>query len=233
MRYGRDMPGDVDIAASGALLSERARVEMLALLSDGRALPASELAARVGVSRPTASVHLEKLLTAGWLQVEAHGRHRYYRLADPALVEALEAIARVSPPRHTQTLRASNQGDALRQARLCYDHLAGQLGTGLTAALLREQLIEAYDGAFCLTPTGQERLGAFGLDIDQLWRARRTFARPCLDWSERRHHLAGALGAAIATQCFELGWLERRETRAVRLTDIGRQGLHATFKLEL
>src|SRR6185437_13585193 len=110
----RDVAGDVDIAASGALLADRARVGMLALLSDGRALPASELAASVGVSRPTASAHLDKLRNAGWLEVEAHGRHRYYRLADPALVAALEAIARVSPRQPVRTLRAGNEGDALR-----------------------------------------------------------------------------------------------------------------------
>lgn len=225
------MPGDVDIAASGALLADRARVEMLTQLSDGRVLPASELAASAGVSRPTASVHLEKLLNAGWLEVEAHGRHRYYRLADPALVEALEAIARISPQHEIRTLRASIKGDALREARLCYDHLAGRLGTALADALRREELLEARDGALFLTPAGHDRLEDFGLDIEALRRKRRAFVRPCLDWSERRHHVAGALGGALATQFFALGWLERGETRSIRITELGREGLRATFGL--
>jgi DNA-binding transcriptional ArsR family regulator len=225
--------GDADIAASGALLSDHSRVQMLAQLSDGRALPASELAAGAGVSRQTASVHLDKLRDAGWLEVEAQGRHRYYRLADRSLVDVLEALARISPSRPVRTLRGSIRGDALREARLCYDHLAGRLGTALTDALRHQHVLDLRDGEFTLTPAGTQRLEDLGLDIEELRRKRRSFARPCLDWSERRHHLAGALGAALATHCFTHGWLNRTDTRIVRITDAGREALRTAFALEL
>ena len=227
------MPGDVDIAASGALLSDRARVEILARLSDGRALPASELASAAGVARSTASAHLDKLLDAGWLAVEAQGRHRYYRLADPALVSVLEALARVSPPRPVRSLTTSLEGDALRAARLCYDHLAGHLGTAVTESLIARRAIRRRDGAFVLTAAGRRFLESAGVDVEGATAARRRFAYPCLDWTERRHHLAGALGAAVAQQCLDRGWVRRTSTRALRMTDDGRRQLRASFGVEV
>ena len=226
------VPGDADIAASAALLADRTRAEMVAQLSDGRAMPASELAARTGVSRPTASAHLDKLRQAGWLRVDRQGRHRYYRLADPALAQALEALARVSPARPVRGLRADTRGAVLREARFCYDHLAGRLGVELTEELRLGGILEEADGRYDLTPKGEARLEAFGLDVAALRRKRRSFAHPCLDWSERRHHLAGALGAGLADRLVELGWVRRRrETRAVRLTAAGRERLRETFGL--
>jgi DNA-binding transcriptional ArsR family regulator len=196
-------------------------------------LPASELAAAAGVARSTASVHLDKLHDAGWLAVEAQGRHRYYRLADPGLVTVLEALARVSPPRPVHTLTASLDGDALRAARLCYDHLAGRLGTALTDALVAGGVIRRRDTAFVLTRSGRQHLADIGFDLAALERTRRKFAYPCLDWTERRHHLAGALGAAVAQHCVSNGWVRRGPTRAVRVTDEGRRHLRTTFGVDV
>jgi DNA-binding transcriptional ArsR family regulator len=217
-----------------ALLADPTRAGMLLVLSDGRALPAGELARRMRVVPSTASEHLVRLVRQGLLQVERCGRHRYYRLADPALARALEALAVVAPPAVPRSLRESDEVMALRYARTCYDHLAGALGVAVTEGLVQRGLLNVIDDGYSVTPRGSRRLDELGLDVAQARRRRRLFAPHCLDWSERRHHLAGALGAALADRLFALDWIARDPAgRAVRVTQEGRQGLHNWLGVEV
>lgn len=221
----------VDFAPVAALLADRARAVMLTVLLDGRPLAAGELARAAGVSAQTASAHLGKLLDAGFVTVVQQGRHRYYRLRGREVAEVIEALSRISPPVEVRSLRQSRDARRLHEARTCYDHLAGEAGVVLFAALLDGGLIEA-DGAdaFEVTEKGEERLGALGLDVAALRRARRRFAWQCLDWTERRPHLNGALGAALTERMMELGWFERGTTRrALLVTEAGRRGLADSF----
>jgi DNA-binding transcriptional ArsR family regulator len=226
--------GRADIAALAPLIGERARVEILDALVDDSGLPASELARRAGVSPSTASAHLAKLVDGGLIAVERHGRHRRYRLASGAVAAALEALAVIAPRRPPTSLREATLADALREGRTCYDHLAGRLGVELTAVLCEKRLLELDGAAYAVTQRGARVLRGLGLDVDELRRRRRAFARPCLDWSERRHHLAGALGAALAQRLFELGWVERFGSgRAVAVTETGRSELRRRLGVEL
>lgn len=222
----------MDLAATAALLGDPTRANMLSALMDGRSLTAKELAFAAHISPQTASGHLAKLTDAGLLQVSAQGRHRYYGLARPsvaAMVEAIFAVAAETRPPVRRT--AWKGGEALRTARTCYDHLAGRLGVAIADQLIeREHVILGSDGGE-VTPSGQAFLSAFGADPPA---ARRVFCRPCLDWSERRPHLAGRIGAAIACRCFELGWVARlRDTRAVAITPTGQTGFAETFGVSL
>lgn len=246
------MHGDTDIARVASLLADPARAKILLALGDGRALAASVLSDEAGVAASTASSHLRKLVDGGFLTVERHGRHRYFRIAGPHVGELLEALARVAPPAPVKSLKEGTRAQAVRFARTCYDHLAGRLGTELMAAMIERGLLEGGDGTFDptsaredrlsapgwdidyrLTARGIEELGAFGIDLEEL-PSRRRLVRYCIDWSEQRHHLAGALGAAIAQRTFELGWVKRaKATRAVHLTEQGYVGLRETFGVEL
>jgi DNA-binding transcriptional ArsR family regulator len=222
---------DADISTPAALIGDPTRATFLTALADGTALPASELAERAGVSASTASVQLAKLVEGGLLEVERSGRHRYYRLADPSIASAIEALAVISPHRPATSLKTARVGSELQAARTCYDHLAGALGVALLEALQRQRLLGPE---LELTPRGAARFGELGLDMGSLGHGRRPLTRPCLDWTERRHHLAGALGAALASRFLELGWIERRPTsRAVRVTDTGRRGFARELAVEV
>jgi DNA-binding transcriptional ArsR family regulator len=215
---------DTDLAAVGALIGDPSRARMLDGLMGGRALTASELAEAAGVSRSTASEHLARLHDGGLVAVVAQGRHRYYRIAGPEVGEALEALSHVAPPRPVTSLRQSGHARALGFARTCYDHLAGRCGVELHDALRGHGwLTEAYD----VTPAGADAFTTWGVDVAAARAGRRTFARPCLDWTERRPHLAGSLGASVTTALVDRGWFVRRATdsRALRITDAGRAGL--------
>jgi DNA-binding transcriptional ArsR family regulator len=244
--------GDADIATIGALVADRGRARILLALGDGRALPASVLAGEAGVAASTASAHLSRLVEGGMLRAERHGRHRYFRLAGPEVGELIEALARISPPAPVRSLKQGNKAQAVRFARTCYDHLAGMLGTGLMRAMLDQELLAGGDGVFDpesarsdrlaapgfdldyrLTRAGVRHLNAFGIDFESL-PTRRPLIRYCVDWSEQRHHLAGALGAAIASRMLELGWVSRPpRSRAVHVSDTGYQGLRDQFGVDL
>ena len=224
--------GDADVAAAAALIGEPTRAALLLALMEEEVLPARELAARARVSPSTASGHLSKLLNSGLVHDERRGRHRYFRLAEPAVAVALEALSVIAPPRPVRTLREATISDAIRDARMCYDHLAGRLGVALAGALEREGIL-FYQEEYSLGPVAKGRLADLGIDVDVLARRRRPLVRSCVDWSERRHHVAGALGAALASRMFELGWLRRRPTnRSVEVTVVGRARLAAEFGLD-
>src|SRR5579883_2935468 len=211
-----------DISAAGAILAEPARAAILMALSGGVGLPASELARHAGVTPSTTSTHLARLLEIGWVTVERYGRHRYYRLASPQIATALEELASVAPVAPVRSLNGQLQDDALRMARSCYDHLAGRLGVALTDALVQRDALRLDGSDYTLSETGAAFLHERGVEIPAPARRGRAFARRCLDWSERRDHLAGALGAAVLAAWLAHGWVARREgSRALRLTPAG------------
>lgn len=235
--------GDADIARTAALFADPARVRVLLALGDGRALAASVLAAEARLSAQGVSAHLAKLRDAGLVVAEKSGRHRFYRLAGPDTAELLETLARFSPAQPVTSLREGTRAEALRTARTCYDHLAGRLGVAVTAALLaRGALAGAADTRrrpgdrisaplsehpYTLGANAGPVFAALGVDLDAAAAGRRPLLKFCLDWSEQRHHLAGALGAAMATRFIDAGWVERRVKahRALRLTPEGEQAL--------
>jgi DNA-binding transcriptional ArsR family regulator len=221
------------LAEVAALVGNPARANMLTALLDGRALSASELAYAAGVAPQTASEHLAKLTEGRLLALAKQGRYSYYRLSSPLIGRMLESImaAAADGPARYQPRRRG--GDALRNARTCYDHLAGRLGVALTDALRERDHITLSDDGGIVTPQGEEFFLGFGIDVCERTQSRRPFCRPCLDWSERRAHLAGAVGAALAVRCFELNWITRiRDTRAVLVTEEGRCGFSETFGID-
>jgi DNA-binding transcriptional ArsR family regulator len=216
------MLADVDLAATADLMTTH-RASLLLALIGGRELSASQLAGRAGISPSLASAHLTRLLDGGLVTVEQRGRQRHYRLANPHVAEVLEAMLTLAPHRQANNLRETNRGRALARARTCYDHLAGALGIALIDALQHQRIVEPADNSYQLTGAGQQRMRELGIDVNQLRQQRRVFARPCLDWTERRPHLAGALGAAIADRLLELDWIRRTpHTRALKVTETGR-----------
>ena len=222
----------LQMAEIGALIGDPARANMLLALGDGRALPAGELAYAARVSPQTASGHLARLAGAGLLSVVSQGRHRYYRLASArvgALLEAALAVAADAPPRRTVPGRMDA---ALRAGRTCYNHLAGRLGVALADALHAAGHVRLAEDGAGVTPQGLDFFAAFGLDLPQT--RRRPFCRTCIDWSERRLHLSGELGAALCRHCLALGWIERqRDSRAVKVTEAGATGLRSVFGVTL
>jgi DNA-binding transcriptional ArsR family regulator len=220
------MTGDADIAAVAALIGEPARAAVLDALLDGGALPASELARRAGVTPSTTSAHLARLTAGGLLLCEPAGRERRYRLASPDVAEVLEALARIAPRREVRSLRGAGRAEAIRAARTCYDHLAGRLGVDVTEALVGRGALVLRDSAYEVTASGEALLAELGVDVATARGRRRSFARACLDWSERRPHLAGSLGAALADAFLARRWVERRPAdRGLKVTPAGRREL--------
>jgi DNA-binding transcriptional ArsR family regulator len=223
------MTSNARFAEVAALAVDPARAGMLHALIDGRALTACELARAAGVTPQTTSGHLARLAAAGLLSVERQGRHRYHRLASPAVAQMIESIMQVAsstqPPR--RTLVVGPRDAALRAGRTCYDHLAGRLGVALADALVEGGHLELAADAGLLTERGMVLLRGIGIDVDTLMAdrgRRRILCRPCLDWSERRPHLAGAVGAALCAHGFAKDWIRRIDaTRAVTLTPKGQR----------
>jgi DNA-binding transcriptional ArsR family regulator len=237
---------DTDIAGAAALIADPTRAAMLRALIPGRPLAAGELARLAGVSAATASFHLAKLTGGGMIAVARQGRHRYYRLAGHQVAAAIEAIGVISPPLPVRSLRQSREAAALAEARTCYDHLAGRAGVELMEAMLARGLLEKDQRSsrtiggdtpasrFEVTGAGARTLGSFGINISEVRRSRRHFAGECIDWTQRRGHLNGALAAAVTTRLFDLGWIEHGpRRRSVRITAAGGVGLADTFGLEL
>lgn len=220
------------IAAVGALIGEPARALMLAALMDGRARTATELAGEAAVTRQTASAHLAKLTEQGLLAMEKQGRHRYYRIRGADVASALETLM-VLGDRQART-GAAHPASPERQARTCYDHLAGRLGVALLDALCAKGYLEIRDSQVSLSRPGEALFTGLGIDPAALKRQRRSFARMCLDWSERRNHLAGSLGRALLDHFLDQDWIRRRPgSRAVTLTARGRAGFRRVFDMRV
>lgn len=216
------------LAAVARLIGDPARARILSALMEGRALTAGELAREAGVTPQTVSSHLARLQTGGLIAIEAQGRHRYARLADAKVARALEALGLL----RDGTAVPVTTPEPLRFARTCYDHLAGRFAVELADALERSGHLVATEDAWEVTDRGVAYFQRLGIDLEALARGRRPLARRCLDWSERRPHLAGALGSALADRLFALKWVaRRREGRGVRLTVDGQQALARDFRL--
>jgi DNA-binding transcriptional ArsR family regulator len=225
----KDGPNIVRIAA---LIGEHARAEILTALMTGQALTATELAQVAGVTKQTVSAHLAKLLDAQLLAVEAQGRHRYFRLADRDVAQLLESLMGIAYRTGAVRLRSSPREPALRKARVCYDHLAGEIGVLLYESLERQRFLRPGGEGPTLTKSGRELCAQIGIDLEALARQRRPLCRACLDWSVRRHHLAGSVGAALLDRCLELGWAKRaKDSRVVNFSASGEKALGERFGL--
>ena len=214
------------IARIAVLIGEPARAEVLTALMRDRALTATELSHIAGVGKSTISAHLAKLLDAGLLAVEQQGRHRYFRLSGEDVAHLLESLMGVAFRTGAVRLRSSPREPTLRRARVCYDHLAGEVGVQLYEAMLARQVLQRTPESLTLTEGGHQWFAHLGIDAATSIAKRRTPCRPCLDWSERRHHLAGALGAVLLERMFELDWLRRmKDSRALVLSVCGERAL--------
>jgi DNA-binding transcriptional ArsR family regulator len=229
--YDRTMKDGPNIVGIAALVGDHARAEVLTALLADRALTATELADVANVTKQTISAHLAKLVDAGLVAVESQGRHRYFRLADRDVAHLLESLMGVAFRTGAVRARASPREPALRKARVCYDHLAGEIGVSILDGLLKKRaLVQGVDGLE-LTIAGKRLFHSLRIDTDALASQKRTFCRACLDWSERRHHLAGALGAALLARMVDLGWAKRaRDSRVVVITANGEQALLKMFQ---
>ena len=211
---------DRNLTSIADVIDDPARSAMLAALAGGRALPAGELARRAGVPRAAASAHLRRLTEAGLIKVRVQGRHRYHEIVDPEVATVLEAIAQIAPPAPARSLPEQQAACALSEARTCYDHLAGRCGVALRDRLLAVGAIRSLDDRdHELTDRGQDLVERLGIDLAALRTSRRVFARSCVDWTDRRVHLAGALPAAITSEFLDRGWLTRGPGRGLRVDD--------------
>jgi DNA-binding transcriptional ArsR family regulator len=221
--YHQTMDAEPDLARIAATVGDPRRIRMLALLMEGRALTAKELALGAGIEPATATSHLKRLLEDGLVESTAQGRHKYFRFASEQVAQLVESLMRLAPQR--KAAAAAKTAEPIRAARYCYDHLAGSLGTDLLALMLRKGWLE--NGGLGprqleLTLKGEKSLALLGLDVAAARGRRRQFACRCLDWSERKDHLGGALGAAIAEQFRSAHWIERQKhSRVVRVTTLG------------
>src|SRR2546425_9520964 len=221
------------IAEVGALVGDPARATMVSALLDGRALTASELATAARITPQTASTHLGKLTEAGLLSVVRNGRHRYFRLASPTVADMIDGIVAVALEKRPRYHPLSRQARALSAARICYDHLAGRLSVDLTDSFVAREYVVLDDEAAEITTAGSRFFTKFGIEVPTLRSTRRHFCRLCLDWTERRPHIAGAVGAAITKRYFDLGWMERmKRSDAGIVTPSGRGGFHETVVIE-
>jgi DNA-binding transcriptional ArsR family regulator len=219
------MKAGPDIARVAALVGDPARSNMLTALMTGRALTASELAHQAGVTPQTASSHLAKLEAGGLVEPEKQGRHRYYRLTGPDVAGVLESLAGLAARAGHMRLRTGPKDPALRHARVCYDHLAGDLGVQMLDNMKKQGVIRQSKQAIELTTEGKRFLAsALQISVEALAHPRRPVCKACLDWSERRHHLAGTLGAALMTRFTELKWAARDASPGSRVVNFSRNG---------
>lgn len=225
----KDGPSIVRIAS---LIGDHARAEVLTALMAGEALTATELAGVANLTKQTISSHLAKLLDAGLIVVENQGRHRYFRLADRDVAHLLESLMGVAYRTGAVRVRSSPREPALRKARVCYDHLAGELGVLAFDSLEQRRYVRREKSGLVVTRAGKQFFGETGVDVDALSQQRRRLSHACLDWSVRRHHLAGAVGAALLNRCYELGWAQRvKNSRVVSFSAPGERAFRQKFSV--
>ena len=218
------------VSEIAAMIGNPARANILMALMDGRALTATELAYVAGVSPQTTSEHLAKLRQANLLALTKQGRHSYFRLESAKIARMLEGMMVVAADGPRRYRPRWNGDEQLRNARTCYDHIAGRLGVALADALAGRKFVVLGEDGGMVTRAGEKFFAGFGIPLDEAREGRRTFCKPCIDWSERRPHLAGALGAALADRCFDLGWIARiRDSRALKITPKGDRGFVEVF----
>ncbi|MDQ2137012.1 helix-turn-helix transcriptional regulator [Alcaligenaceae bacterium A4P071] len=221
---------DLDVAAIAAAIGDPARAQMLCSLLDGCARTATELAALADVGASTASGHFARLREQGLVEIAVQGKHRYYRLANDDVAAALEALLVVAGVKG-KPFKPSTPTD-MCHARTCYDHMAGEIGVGIHDRLIAKRFLAKQDQDYVLTPSGEAFMQEIGLDIETAQNKRRSFAKPCMDWSARRPHLGGALGAALLTHVLHHGWVEKDlDSRVLRVTPKGSKPLEKLFGL--
>lgn len=227
----RDGP---DPSEPAALIGDPARAAILTALLDGGAWTASELALQAGVGAPTTSAHLAKLVAGGLIAVVAQGRHRYYRLAGGEVAAALEALMKIAVQKAPRKRQPGPRDAAMRRARTCYDHIAGELGVALFQGMQRARWIRSTADGWVLTPKGKAALIAdLGIDLAARATPRREAIKPCLDWSERTEHLGGALGAALLERAIAARWVKRGAGRIIELTVAGRDAFATALDAKL
>jgi DNA-binding transcriptional ArsR family regulator len=215
-----------------ALIAEPVRATILWTLLDGKSFTASELAIAADTSASNISMHLAKLVNAGLLKAENHGRHRYYSYSRKEVAYAVEALGTLIPTSPKEMVSDNESIVPIRQCRTCYDHLAGKTGVAITDALLKQKMIVTVDNNFLLTTKGRKWFHELSIDADALQQQRRSFLRPCLDWSERRYHMAGSLAAALLDKMLLQDWIRRiRNSRAIVITAKGQKNLYDTLKV--
>lgn len=223
-----------NVAAIAALLGDRSRATICLALLDGRAMPASELASRARISPQTASNHLNKLVRGQIIELEQQGRWRYYRLKGDEVAHAVESLAVIAPATRVSMPPKVAGTQRLHQSRSCYSHFAGKFGVALTDALLRERWIQQAGKEFAVTASGRALFAEIGIDVALLRHGRRPLAYRCLDWSERRHHLAGPLGTAIMKLALDRDWVRRLpSTRAILITSLGRSEVRRLLRISV
>lgn len=230
--YDRTVKDGPSIVRIAALIGDHARAEILTALVAGEALTATELAGVANLTKQTISSHLAKLLDARLIVVESQGRHRYFRLADRDVAHLLESLMGVAYRTGAVRVRSSPREPALRKARVCYDHLAGELGVLALDSLAQRRYVRRDAGGLTFTRAGKQFFGEIGIDVETLSEQRRRLCHACLDWSVRRHHLAGAAGAALLNQCYELGWAQRvKGSRVVAFSPAGERAFRQRFRV--
>jgi DNA-binding transcriptional ArsR family regulator len=228
------MDPDADLAAVASLIADRHRAQMLLTLLSGTPQSGSALAEAAGISRSLASAHLKKLVAGGLIRAQASGRQQLYSIASALVADALEILILLAPATKVRSLTDATRARSLRWARMCYDHLAGAVGVSVTEALVTRGWLAEEDGSYRMGAEGAAEFGRFGIDVNRLERRTRPLLRPCMDWSERRYHLAGSLGAALTTTLVERRWVATREaSRIVTVTRAGQAGLRDWLGIDL
>jgi DNA-binding transcriptional ArsR family regulator len=228
------MDSDADLASVASLIADRHRAQMMLVLLGGTPQSGSALAEAIGISRSLASAHLKKLVAGGFLRAESNGRQRLYSIAAEPVADAIEILLLLAPAAKVRSLGDASRARSLRWARMCYDHLGGTVGVAVNQALLERDLVHDRDGAYLLGASGKAGFSEFGIDISHLEQRSRPLLRPCLDWSERRYHLAGSLGAALTATMLNRGWITTREaSRVVAITPSGESGLRGWLGIDL
>jgi DNA-binding transcriptional ArsR family regulator len=216
-----------------ALIGDPIRSIVLWTLLDGRAYTATELAICADTSPQNISMHLSKLVQAELLTVESQGRHRYYRFSRQEVAYAVEALANLIPPKNEVKVTTTDMSD-VKYCRTCYDHLAGKVGVLITEKLILQKMMELQNKTYGLTAKGNKFFKEFGIDTDGLKNKRRFFAKPCLDWSERKYHLSGSLGAALLDSMLHADWIRRKKnSRAIIITSKGQSEMYNKFKISI
>jgi DNA-binding transcriptional ArsR family regulator len=227
------MEADSDLAALGRLIGDRNRARMLQVLLGGTPQSGSALASAAGISRSLASAHLKKLTAGGLVSAQPSGRQQLYSIASQPVADALETLLILAPETPVRSLRDSARKRNLRWARMCYDHLAGVVGVAVTEALTEQDAIGERDGAWVLGPRGARMFAGLGIDAEAVPRRTRPLLRPCMDWTERRYHLAGGIGAALTTELGHRGWMRRQDgSRIVTVTPAGCAGLNSWLGID-
>ncbi|MGS5018228.1 ArsR/SmtB family transcription factor [Paenibacillus sp. JJ1683] len=223
-----------NVAMIASLVSEPSRAAILTALLDGRFHTASELAHMAGIKPQTASFHLAKMTEAQVITVEKQGRHRYYGIQDPEVAQVMESLLSIAPPVPIKSFKQASENEAIRLARTCYDHVAGHLGVQIMSFFMQKGILSEDQDELHITQQGEIFFADFQINLKNTKQKRRSFSHKCLDWSERRHHLAGALGSALLDRLFELHWVEHLPTtRAIRITAEGKRGFKEVFSIEI